>query len=248
MPFGSQFHDPLYDRPIHNLYRTLFGYLPDVAERLKAHYVMKKIDLKIGEWVLDAGCGIGVYCFEMAHRGANVLGVDISSKSVRRGHYAAKKANLNNVAFIVADICHLPFKGNSFSTVICIDVLEHTDNDLISIVELHRALINRGKILIHVPHINRIPCLIKNSGFVTNIDHVREGYSLQSLQAPLASCDFEIILHKYTFKGFGNFAYEVGFKIGKLRFLLFPILYVIARLDAFSRRRGNELLVVAKKK
>lgn len=47
-----------------------------------------------GRKVVDLGCGPGLYCQKLAHRGYAVTGIDISSNSLRYARDEAKKANL----------------------------------------------------------------------------------------------------------------------------------------------------------
>jgi SAM-dependent methyltransferase len=55
--------------------------------------------------------------------------------------------------YVVADGMHLPFKPNGFSHIICSEVLEHLENDVLALREMARILKQPfGSLIITVPH------------------------------------------------------------------------------------------------
>lgn len=50
----------------------------------------------------DLGCGTGIYCEELAKRGHDVIGIDISEDMI---HEATIKRNNEHIQYIVQDIC-----------------------------------------------------------------------------------------------------------------------------------------------
>ena len=64
--------------------------------------VVDLLDPKVGESVLDLGCGDGTLALEIERRGANVLGVDLSVEMVQ----AAKE---NGIEAMVTSVTALPF-------------------------------------------------------------------------------------------------------------------------------------------
>ena len=52
---------------------------------------------------------------------------------------------------IVGDIHAMPFPDNSLSAIICLAVLEHVENPIKAMEEMHRTLKLNGKLLIYVP-------------------------------------------------------------------------------------------------
>jgi len=53
------------------------------------NWLIKHLDLKIGDAVLDMGCGPGLYTSRLAQQGLQVTGVDYSQRSI---HYATQSA------------------------------------------------------------------------------------------------------------------------------------------------------------
>ncbi len=104
-------------------------------------------DLK-GKAVLDAGCGDGYFAHLLKLAGADVTGVDYSSRSVE----FAKLLD-PSVHFSVANITDLPFPNGSFDTVFLIEVLEHLtveERDRI-LKELSRVIKPQGTLVVSAP-------------------------------------------------------------------------------------------------
>lgn len=249
MIFGAKFEHSSHSLK-GKLYRKIFGFPFHIGNRVRAHYAVKYLSIKKDEKTLDAGCGTGVYSIEIASKKANVIGIDINKDAIRLASKVAKRASLKNtVEFVIADLCNLPLKENLFDKSLCVDVLEHIKNDRRAVSEIRRVLIKGGVSVIHVPQSDQIRYVIHDSEdslYFKKYGHVREGYTKNSLSSLLQINNFEIIHRKDTFKTFGSLAWELH-KISGFHWSVYPILYAIAMLDIFSRRRGNGLLMIAKK-
>ena len=79
------------------------------------------LDIKEGMKVLDLGCGDGTTAIPAAKRGADVLGVDISTPLVAAGNRRVKEEGLSNVRFQEGDASSLKdLEDNSFDLVVSI--------------------------------------------------------------------------------------------------------------------------------
>lgn len=72
-----------------------------------------------GKSLIDIGCGPGAYSVELAKRGANVLGVDISRKMLDKARNNAKMKNIP-LTLQKADAHSLPYTDDSFDVAILI--------------------------------------------------------------------------------------------------------------------------------
>jgi SAM-dependent methyltransferase len=94
--------------------------------------------------VLDAGCGSGRTLDELAGYG-EVSGIDLSEAAVgaarERGH-----ADLH-----VGPVERLPWPDATFDLVTSLDVIEHTDDDRVTLRELLRVTKPGGHLLVTVP-------------------------------------------------------------------------------------------------
>lgn len=74
--------------------------------------------------LLDIGCGAGHHSKDLAQRGYNVTGIDISPNGLRQ---AVKIRDINNLSidFILGDIENIPFDDNVFDIAFCSLILHH---------------------------------------------------------------------------------------------------------------------------
>lgn len=93
--------------------------------------------------ILDVGCGTGANLEMLAQFGKSE-GVDVSDDAL-----AFCKAKGLKVHKGLAE--KLPFEDESFDVVTALDVVEHLDDDVAGLREMHRVLKTGGKTLIFVP-------------------------------------------------------------------------------------------------
>nr|MBP7966166.1 bifunctional 2-polyprenyl-6-hydroxyphenol methylase/3-demethylubiquinol 3-O-methyltransferase UbiG [Burkholderiaceae bacterium] len=97
-----------------------------------------------GQRVLDVGCGGGILADAMARKGADVLGIDLSSKSLKVAQLHALEAQTPGVAYreVSAEALAAEQAG-SFDVVTCMEMLEHVP-DPASIVRACATLVKPG--------------------------------------------------------------------------------------------------------
>jgi SAM-dependent methyltransferase len=94
-----------------------------------------------GRRVLEVGCGQGVVLTWLASRGAQTVGVDMSTASIARTRDGARQlAVADRVRLAIADAETLPFPSESFDAVVSFGVLHHTPDTARSIEEVRRVL------------------------------------------------------------------------------------------------------------
>ncbi len=94
--------------------------------------------------VLDVGCGGGILADSMARQGADVLGIDLATKSLKVAQLHALEAQTPNVTYreISAEALASEEPGG-FDVVTCMEMLEHVP-DPASIVQACAALVKPG--------------------------------------------------------------------------------------------------------
>jgi ubiquinone/menaquinone biosynthesis C-methylase UbiE len=131
--------------------------------------VLKLLDLKAGEAVLDLACGEGFFAREFHALGANVLGVDAGAGLIA----LAQKKSPKDIVYRVSDAKNLSFLNDgAFDAVVIILALQNIDDLAPVLREARRVLKPSGRIVIVLNHpVFRIP---KFSGWGWD-----EGQSLQ---------------------------------------------------------------------
>lgn len=94
--------------------------------------------------VLDVGCGGGILSDSMARKGAQVTGIDLSTKALRVAQLHALEANTPNVSYreISAEALALE-QPAGFDVVTCMEMLEHVP-DPASVVKACAELVKPG--------------------------------------------------------------------------------------------------------
>jgi SAM-dependent methyltransferase len=122
-------------------YRTPFGAL---CHRLEKDALFSLASFNLGEKVLDAGCGTGVYLEELLRLGLNVTGVDDDEDMLE---YAANSRG-KGAALVKATLQDMPFEPSVFDKVISVCALEFVDDPSHALAELSRVLKRDGILLI----------------------------------------------------------------------------------------------------
>ncbi len=201
----------------------------------------------VGARVLEIGAGIG----------------NITSWLLPRDRYVASDINpqyldyLKNLAlgkpYLQVDRIDLEDPGcfekwrEAFDTVVCLNVLEHVRDPLISLRNIHSALAPGGRAVLYVP---------QGQGLYSSLDEVlghRCRYEKPALAEELRATGFEL----ESMRDFNHFGIPGWYLNGKLlkrrhfsRFQLkvFNILVpVFRRLDALMPGRGLGIIAVARK-
>lgn len=97
-----------------------------------------------GKRVVDIGCGGGILADAMARKGAQVLGVDLSTKALRVAQLHALEAGTPNVEYreVSAEALAAELPG-SFDVVTCMEMLEHVPEPA-SVVRACSTLLKPG--------------------------------------------------------------------------------------------------------
>jgi len=114
-----------------------------------------RLDIPPGSRILDVGCGTGRHLWE-AYRypGVTVIGVDLNWEDLRKARYTLSMMDGNSGrawAVSKADATRLPFRDETFDTVICSEVLEHIPDNRAAAAELVRVLKTGHDLVVSVP-------------------------------------------------------------------------------------------------
>jgi len=100
---------------------------------------------KSDEFMLDAGCGTGVFTLDVLSFGTHVIGVDLSLPMLSR---AIQKTGGYHFQAVLADISSLPFSENVFDKVVSVTALEFIEDAKGVIEELFRVTKKGGRVAV----------------------------------------------------------------------------------------------------
>jgi ubiquinone/menaquinone biosynthesis C-methylase UbiE len=111
--------------------------------------ILKSLSLsRHSDRILDIGCGTGII-LKLSEAFGRGYGIDLSAEAIR--YTSARDLNL----IVRSDASQsIPFKGDTFSAITCLDVLEHLDNDFNILSEMMRVCKPGGHIVLTVPAFN----------------------------------------------------------------------------------------------
>ncbi|MDX1641673.1 MAG: class I SAM-dependent methyltransferase [Balneolaceae bacterium] len=172
----------------------------------------KELDQK-GEWkLLDAGCGFGQYDRFILSQFKNV---EIHSVDVKKDylqdnrHYFQDDIKKKRIQFYEADL--LEFSSETkFDFIICIDVLEHIEDDVSVMQNLQKCLNQNGYFLMHSPSHYSEEDADDDDTFVG--EHARTGYSKEEITSKLKSAGFDSVKPHYTYGFWGHAAWVLSVK------------------------------------
>jgi len=206
--------------------------------------------------ILDAGCGPGVFSFELAkrHPRAQVLGIELEPELVGRATAIAERAGLTNCTFENGDVTRLDFDAK-FDLVVSVDNLEHVEDDVTAMETLLRALRPGGTLVVHVPGYERRWLLF---GRRVNFDvpgHVRPGYRAPELADKLRRAGFDVVDQRYTYGPLETLTNNLSYLISGadqrnkgLYAIAFPALLGLSYLGKFSNPSwGAGVLIKARR-
>ncbi len=206
--------------------------------------------------VLDAGCGSGVFSYELAkqHPRAKVVGVELEQDLVDAANSNAEQAGLSNLRFEQGDVTKLDY-DSEFDLVVSVDNLEHVEDDIGAMQTLFAALRPGGRLVVHTPGYERRWLFV---GRRVNFDvpgHVRPGYRAEDLAEKLRGAGFEVKRYQYTYGPVETWTNNLSYLItgadrrNKVLYAaVFPVLLGVSWFGQWSKPRwGAGVLAVAQR-
>ncbi len=121
-------------------------------QELRAQTVLRMLDVKPGERILDIGCGNARDIARIAEAGGKVFGVDVSPGMVAAAQQELTRMGIGDVELQVGDATCLDFPNACFDKVLCSEVIEHIPNASQALSEMYRVLKPGGKLVLSTPN------------------------------------------------------------------------------------------------
>ena len=245
--------------------RKLFYILLDIL-LLRSWHIRKALkqwtkEVSGTQTILDAGSGFGQYEYYMAkkHRDWKIKAVDVKEEQVEDCNSFFQKIGFKNVQFEVADLTKYT-DTNTYDMVLCVDVMEHIEEDELVFRNYHKSLKKGGMLLISTPsdqggsdvhHHDHDHDEYVNDGTHSFVDeHVRDGYGIQEIEDKMKRAGFSKTEVHYQYGKPGKIGWRLSMKypivmLNKSYFffiilpfyylLTFPLVLVLNCMDV----RGN---------
>ena len=252
----EQIYHPEYSI-FEKIYIAIFG-MPVVGLRIRGRNIFSLIPQNYHfKQILDAGSGTGVFTFELArkYKEAIITGVDLEDSAINVSNYIAEKLKFKNIHFIKSSIEDIK-ERNIYDLIICVDILEHIENDDRAIENLYSVLSAKGTLVLHVPALyRRYPIWGKKLNFDVPT-HIRPGYTIEEIQSKVSRVGFVIQERGYTYGFFETLANNISYMVtgankeNKFFYaFLFPFLNLLSFIGARSRPKklGAGIYIVATK-
>ena len=196
---------------------------------MRGHFGEKEIS------IYDAGSGYGQYSFFMSKHlsPCNIYSIDVKEEWINDCKEFFESRKINNVSFGVEDLTQITHQ-NKFDLIVCVDVMEHIEDDVKVFKNFYNALKDEGFVLINSPSVFG-GSDVHDEGEESFIgEHARDGYSKEDLESKLQPLGFKTYQSKYTYGFWGDKAWRLGIKypmlmlnLSKLFFVLLPFYYLL---------------------
>ncbi|MBU2614562.1 MAG: class I SAM-dependent methyltransferase [Elusimicrobia bacterium] len=210
-------------------------------------WIISMLKPYLGKNILEIGCGIGNLTFYLTKLG-KLTCLDKSQSFIQH-----MKIDYPDIDFFDTDIAGagneiLRLKEKNIDSIVCVNVLEHIEDDTKALENMYKILQPGGKLLVFVP---ALPLLY--GSLDKNLDHFRR-YSKKELVDKLEKQKFTIEKVKYN-NFVGVFGWFINSRIlGRKEFpILQPIIFdkfipIITKIEKlFKIPFGMNLLIIANK-
>lgn len=184
--------------------------------------------------IYDAGTGFGQYSYFMIKnlQPNNIYAIDVKEDWIEDSRSFFAKYN-TDISFGVEDLTQINH-NDKFDLIVCIDVMEHIEEDVKVFRNFYNALKKDGYVIINSPSLFG-GSDVHDEGDESFVgEHARDGYSYEDLKVKLEPIGFTIHKCRYTYGFWGDKAWRLGIKypmlmlnFSKLFLILLPFYYLL---------------------
>ena len=241
-----------------NLFFLRAWYVKRELRRIRRSFGSKEMD------IFDAGTGYGQYTYFISKnlQPNKIYAIDVKEDWIKDNKEFFTRKNIDNVSFGIEDLTTIDHK-EKFDLIICVDVMEHIEDDITVFKNFYNSLKQGGYLLINTPSVFGGSDVYEDNEESFIGEHARIGYSHTDLKGKLSPAGFKEFFYKYSYGSWGDKAWRLVIKfpmlllnISKIFFLVLPIYFLITFpfaflmmfLDySFENKIGSGITFIAKK-
>jgi len=165
--------------------------------------------------LLDIGSGAGQFIYDMKHFGMDVYGIE-------PGEFDEIDAKNKELNILKSDLIQAKYPSNYFDIITINHVLEHIDNPIKIIKEIHRILRKKGDLIIGVPNYNSLAyALFKKNWYQLDIPRH---------------------LFNFSDKNLKNFLEKERFIIKRIRYNSRPSQFIVSLYYSLGIKKPSKLI------
>lgn len=228
------------------------SYLDPYWAPIEIKSLLKRLKVKTGELILDAGCGNGFETVEIAKfKGVEILAVDFAVESLKVLQERLKSVGNSNVHLVNADLNSLPFMSGICHQAISHGVFQHVSNHPKVLEEFKRVMTDNASLVLTVYNYSSLKAQIASllPEFIFGRKYLKEGFHAYDIYYHrFAHSELESLLKRFFYveelTGLLNIPRKIGNMLGK------PAAWIDRILENynFSHQTGTFLLAKCIKK
>jgi len=215
------------------------------------HWIYNNIKNFIGNNILEVGAGIGnITDFIILRNKLTLIDIDQSYIDYLNAKYSFRdQSNFNVFQADIQNINSSPLAATMYDTIICLNILEHLENDRKAVENMISLLQPSGRLIILVPALNTL-----HGSMDISFGHYRR-YNKKQLKMLIEGQNLDIV-NFYYLNFLGLFGWFINGKIFKNKELpenqtkifdkLVPLLGLIEKI--IKPPVGQSLILIAQKK
>jgi len=165
-----------------------------LKKKEKLKLLEKNLAIAPLDMILDLGCAQGILSFFLRQKGGFWVSTDEDFENLQATQSLVQKNIVQHGPGL------LPFKSKSFDLVVCLDYLEHVQNDDLCLEEIERVLKKRGRLILVTPRSGKFSVLhelrLALGMRLEFYGHKRLGYSLMELERKLNNAHLQLVEYR----------------------------------------------------
>lgn len=191
--------------------------------------------------IYDAGAGFGQYSYWLSGLSPRwaITAIDVKEEQVADCNAFFRRIGRPQARFEVGDVTRFQ-RPDTFELVVCVDVMEHIQEDEAALRCYATSLKDGGMLIISTPS-DQGGSDVHDEGEGSFIEeHVRDGYNIDDIRAKCLRNGFSRVEARYSYGAPGKVSWRLSMKwpllmlgASRLFFIVLPFYYLIAYPVAF---------------